>query len=382
MKVHLRQRKQTTKGSISLYLEYYKGAKELPDGKIKVLRDYEYLNLYLIDNPKTTSEKQSNKETLELAKAIKSKREVEIKNGMFGFEMKKRTKVDFLDFVKNEIEKKKNQSIAVIVFISFNNHLMEFVKQEFKDSSISGNEVTTEFCNGFKNYLLNTAKKKNGENLNKSSAKLYFSKFIYCIGRAKEEKIISSDLVIDKKFDIGKNRILKYLTFDELKKIAKTYCKYDIYKRAFLFSCLTGLRVSDIRNMKWAQLKYDSQAGWMYTFIQQKTDSVQYLPISDQAIVYCGEVGQPNQKVFPNVCISSYHNNEKDKWMLRAGIDKKITFHSARHTFATLQLSFNTDLTTVSELLGHQNIKATQIYAKVIDESKRKAVNIIPDINL
>lgn len=75
-------------------------------------------------------------------------------------------------------------------------------------------------------------------------------------------------------------------------------------------------------------------------------------------------------------------NNELLKWVQAAGIKKKITFHCARHTFATLQLTVGTDLYTLSKLLGHTDIKTTQIYGQIIDEKKREAVNRIPDINI
>ena len=68
------------------------------------------------------------------------------------------------------------------------------------------------------------------------------------------------------------------------------------------------------------------------------------------------------------------------QWMLKAGITKAITFHSARHTFATLQLTLGTDIYTVSKLLGHSELKTTQIYAKIIDQKKLEAVNRIPNL--
>ena len=85
MKVFLRQRKQTKKGTISLYLEIYKGYAETKDGKRKPIRDYEYLDLYLIDKPSNPIDKQQNEENLKLAESIKAKRELEIKNGTYGF---------------------------------------------------------------------------------------------------------------------------------------------------------------------------------------------------------------------------------------------------------------------------------------------------------
>ena len=68
--------------------------------------------------------------------------------------------------------------------------------------------------------------------------------------------------------------------------------------------------------------------------------------------------------------------------MMRAGITKPITFHCARHTFAVLQLTLGTEIYTLSKLLGHSELKTTQVYAKIIDEKKREAVNKIPNISI
>ena len=89
MKIHLRERKQTKDGKISLYLEFYKGTTITKQGKITGLRNYEYLDLYLIDKPRNPFDKQHNKDTRKLAESIKAKREIEIKNYKGGVKFKK-----------------------------------------------------------------------------------------------------------------------------------------------------------------------------------------------------------------------------------------------------------------------------------------------------
>ena len=112
-------------------------------------------------------------------------------------------------------------------------------------------------------------------------------------------------------------------------------------------------------------------------FQQKKTGGMETLPISKQATDLMGERGEPTAKVFPNLRYSAYHNKHLYQWIGAAGITKNITFHCFRHTFATLQLLKGTDLYTVSKLLGHKDIKTTQIYAKIVDKMKREAVNKI-----
>ena len=75
-------------------------------------------------------------------------------------------------------------------------------------------------------------------------------------------------------------------------------------------------------------------------------------------------------------------NVSLQRWVMASGCTKLITFHCARHTFAVLQLTLGTEIFTLSKLLGHSELKTTQIYAKIIDEKKREALNKIPDLTI
>jgi integrase/recombinase XerD len=376
MKVHLRKRKQTKSGSISLYLEIYKGTTTSSDGKVKNLRDYEYLNLYLIDKPKTPIDKQHNKDTLGLAKSIKSKRELEIKNGLYGFTNDFKLSTNFIDYFKEQTEKRLQSDGNYGNWESSLKHLIRFA-----GTKVSFREIDQDFCERFKDYLINTAKTKSEQPLSSSSVSSYFNKFRACLKEAVRKKIILSNPAIDVSNPKVIENIRQHLSLDELKAIVKADCRYDVLKRAFIFSCLTGLRWSDINNLKWSEVQ-NTNEGWRITFHQQKTKGLQYLDLSEQARGYLGKQGNPDERVFTSLKYSSYMNVELSKWMMRAGITKDITFHSARHTFAVIQLTLGTEIFTLSKLLGHSELKTTQIYSKIVDEKKREAVNKIPDITI
>jgi integrase len=168
----------------------------------------------------------------------------------------------------------------------------------------------------------------------------------------------------------------EFLTVEELNTLAVTPCEQDTMKRAALFSALTGLRHCDIQKMRWKEIQIDGNQARL-NFTQQKTKGVEYMPISEQALQLCGELGKPEQLVFEDLPDPSWISKPLERWIKAAGITKKITFHCFRHTFATLQLSNGTDIYTVSKMLGHTNVKTTQIYAKVVDEKKNKAAQAI-----
>jgi len=149
-------------------------------------------------------------------------------------------------------------------------------------------------------------------------------------------------------------------------------------RRAFLFSCLTGLRRSDIERLTWGDVQQQGDFVRI-VFRQKKTRGQEYLDITPQAVAYMGERQAEDVRVFPLPDVK-YANAHVKTWAQAAGIEKHITFHCARHTFAVLMLDIGTDIYTVSKLLGHREISTTQIYAKVLDKNKQAAVLKIPQI--
>lgn len=215
-----------------------------------------------------------------------------------------------------------------------------------------------------------------------STASTYFSIFKAGLKQAFVDGYLSVDIAAKVKNIKGLESRREYLTAEELNKLATTPCDKPILKRAALFSALTGLRHSDIQKLRWSEVQINGN-DYRLNFTQQKTKGVEYMPMSKQAMQLCGEPRDKKLLVFPDLPDPSWISKPLERWIQAAGITKHITFHCFRHTYATLQLAGGTDIYTVSKMLGHTDVKTTQIYTKVIDEKKTKAASAIQiDANL
>lgn len=172
-----------------------------------------------------------------------------------------------------------------------------------------------------------------------------------------------------------------FLTIDEVKRLsdAKVSESDRVICEAFLFCCFCGLRYSDVSRLRWSQLHILSDGRYQLALVQKKTSKRLYLPLSENAM-NCIPTGKEHCKDDLIFDLPPYWDINKaiDRWARNAGLDKHVTFHVSRHTFATMELSCGVDIYTVSKLLGHSSVNTTQIYAKVVDKAKREAVDKIP----
>lgn len=247
--------------------------------------------------------------------------------------------------------------------------------------------MTHEYVLGFKDYLEKEAcawsqdyrKRIKDRPLSRNSRVSYFNKLRAACNQAFEERIIAVNPMRGVEAIKAEEGKRMYLTLDEVKRLAATECDYPAIKRAFLFSCLTGLRRSDILKLTWGEVHQQGEFTRII-FTQKKTGGVEYLDLAPQAAELLGERGKPEELVFDWIHSPSCTNETLRRWCFRAGIAKEITFHCGRHTFATMMLDLGTDIYTVSKLLGHRELSTTQIYAKVMDKNKQAAVTSIPSI--
>lgn len=371
--IRLRQRKMPT-GNVSLYLDIYLNGR----------RTYEYLKMYLVPEL-TRADREKNRETLKLADAVRAKRVVELRNGQFGFQPTTSPSIRFFDYYRAMCEKRLGTESRGNWgnWYSCLHHLKKYEKRE----TITFADITPEWVQGFKDYLENEAvawghdfrKRIKDKPLARNSKLSYFNKLRACLNQAIEEGVILTNPMRGIDGFKPEEGTRMYLTLDEVRKLAATECEYPQIKAAFLFSCLTGLRRSDVLRLTWGDVHKQGEFTRII-FRQKKTSGQEYLDISPQAAELMGERGLPDEHVFTDIHSPSCTNNTLKLWVAKAGINKTITFHCGRHTFATLMLDIGTDIYTVSKLLGHRDLSTTQIYAKVMDKNKQAAVASIPTI--
>lgn len=372
--IRLRQRKMPT-GRTSLYLDIYRKGK----------REYEYLHLYLVPE-NTRADKEKNRETLKLADAIRAKRVVELRNGEYDFKDAFASETLFFDYYEAMCAKRAETVDSQGNWGNWRSCLHHLrIYEPRKD--IAFKEITPQWIEGFKRYLDKEAiafahddrERTRTKKLSTNTKMSYFNKLRACVNQAFEEGIIPINPLRGIEGIKGEEGTRMYLTLEEVQRLAQADCTYPEIKRAFLFSCLTGLRRSDIERLTWNEV-YQQGEFTRIIFKQKKTGGLEYLDLAPQAAELLGKRGKPEDNVFGYLLTTSTTNKVLQLWVMRAGIDKQITFHCGRHTFATLMLDLGTDIYTVSKLLGHRDVSTTAIYTKVLDKNKQAAVSRIPDL--
>jgi integrase len=366
--------KKIANGNQSIYLDYYLNGK----------REYEFLKLYLIPE-KTPADKIANEGTLSTANAVKSKRIVEIQNEMHGFKTtatrSKTNLCTYIELLANEqLAKTGIKRSNYQHFLQLKNHLVLY-----KGNKTDFSKVDEVFVQGFIVYLktaknLNFKKGKDPVILAKNTQLKMYNKLCYILQQAERAGILAKNpakiiQTADKPKALESKR--EYLTIEELKQLIHAKCSNRNLKAAFLFCCLTGLRFGDVKKITWGDFHNDSNGDMELQFRMQKTKGQMYLQVSNEALKWLPERGTASNSdlVYTPLPRNDHANETLKRWVTAAGITKPVTFHCSRHTAATLNLTLGVPLEVVSKLLGHTKITTTQIYAKIVSEARRAAVD-------
>lgn len=361
-------------GKISLYLDFFPA---VYNPKTSRFSRREYLGLYLFAKPKNSTEKAMNSENLHKAEIICANRFNEMNKQqiytVFELErihLKEVGEKSFIQFLKQTAGTKEgnNADIWKYAIIHFEKYL--------KNEDLLMQDIDLTVMEDFRDYLLKAkCLRKKGQFLAQNTALSYFNKIKATLRKAYKKGYLQKDVNAAVESIKEQESQRNFLTMEEARRLYDTPCKKETVRRASFFSLLTGMRYSDIAKLTWDELQHSGE-GYYIRFTQQKTDRPVTLPIADEATELLGTKNASQGKIF--------HDLKKwdvDRllpiWIRDAGIDKHITFHCFRHTYATLQMASGTDIFTVSKMLGHKNIKTTQIYTKIIDEKKKETTNKI-----
>lgn len=376
MKINLRKKKLTT-GKYSLYIDYYKGKIIDQDGKSKNNREFEYLKEYLFIDPQSPSEKKENQETLLRAEQILSIRRAEYAQGKYGIKDRSKDKLLFLTYYDKLKEERFESKGNYDNWDAAQNHIEDYCKKK----KITFEDIDEDFVLGFKKFLNKNSRTKSNTPLSQNSKYTYYNKFKAALRQAFEDGYTRRNFATAVKGFAQGETSREYLTQEELQAMAKAKCKHAILKSAFMFSCLTGLRWSDINKLTWSEVREEKDETRL-VFQQKKTAGQEYQYISNQARKLLGKRTRESDRVFQGLKYGAHFNAEILRWCMRAGITKHITFHSARHTHAVLLLENGADIYTVSKILGHKEIRTTQVYAKLVDKKKKEAAYLIPELQM
>jgi site-specific recombinase XerD len=371
-------------GRESLYLDFYFGYtkeydEELDKEVIKKDRKKEYLKLYLWQAPRTPFERQQNKETLELAKKIRFEEEQKVKQDMKGYRLKKQQKdINFLDFFQAYIDSytKKDIRMVDMALKRFKDFLKDTPEYNKYMKSIRPEMLNKDMMIAFTEYLQSRSK---GE-----GAKSIYQRFKKVINYAVEHDIIAKNPCYKVTIKTDEQILKKdVLSLEEIQQLINTHYDNESnnVRRAFILCLYCGLRFCDVKDLTYENVDYSNM---LLKFEQNKTKghsgtSGVIIPINEFILSLIGEqpTADSNDLLFN---LPSYESCSKSvkRWVKRAGINKHISWHCARHSFAVNVLNNGANIKTVASLLGHSGLKHTEKYTRAVDQLKKDAINSLP----
>jgi len=343
-------------GTRSLYLDIYHNGK----------RYKEYLGLHL-KAARTIEERNFNKETKRLAEKLRAERELQLQEIAFNLTPTIKKNQDFIEYYQNFVDNYKNKDNRIVTygFIWFKKFLESKGIKKLKL-----NELTNELCQGYVEHMQN-----NG--LRGDTPSNYWTKFKMVVRKAIKEKLIAENPTEGIRVVRSDGLKKEILTQDEIQIMAKAKCSNSDIKRAFLFSCFSGLRWCDVNVLKHGDIDR-TQGHIIFTQSKTRHSSVKsqvIIPLTPTLLTLIGEVGKSNQMIF-NLPSFSGAMGVLKFWAIVAKVNKNITWHSARHSFAVNLLGdAKADIKTVADLLGHSGLKHTEKYLHVVDARKKTAMN-------
>lgn len=364
--------KRLNDGNVSLYLDmYYMGA-----------RKKEGLKLYLVPEVNAAAKLQ-NRNTLKLAEQIKAERILDIQqHGLVNWENVKKGRMTLAAWVEKYTKDENGLTPASMRSKRNAQARVEQYLLYIGKPNLALKEVDKDFCKGFIAFLKTCTFNNGKKTLGSTTCRIFMNRLAAALNMAVREGLIDNNpfkLLDAKEKPQKKSAMREFLTIEELRTLIATPCRYEIVKKAFLFSCFTGLRYSDMMALKWNEIHKAADGKTLYIEHEQvKTKNMVTIPLSNEALRWMPRKSKDEERVFHQLRITSTTvEMVLGEWMQKAGIQKHITYHCSRHTAATMLLTLGADLYTVSKILGHRSIRMTEVYAKIVDKKKIETMNLV-----
>ena len=354
--------KEKTNGMKSVYLQFYPGIRNSKGEIVK----YEFLNLEVYSNPKTKDQRLFNKTIEEISESIRCQRYIQIVRRDYNFLGKDNLDGDFLEYFH------RNADFHGPKFEAARLHF-----EEFCDHSCKFKDLSPSLCEKYRFYILHDKHLANcDKSIKHNTASSYFNVFLNIVKLAFKDNIIPDDYTKDVRpikwnHDINKD----YLTVEEIQLLEQMkYDKHPQLPQACLFSIYTGLRRSDILDLKWEHFVRRGN----HVYIEKKivkTEMFVRLPLSRDALRIIGK-RKKEGTVFTELTISILNIHVK-RWLELANIRKHITFHCFRHTYAMMLTEKGISTNIISSLLCHKKLSSTQVYSKVTTQMVERTIEQI-----
>ncbi len=346
--ITVRKKQRKLAKSTALYLDYTLSGKRILEPT--------YLHTYPSNDEPT---KQLNRENLIRFEILRSQRQTELLNGIVPLPVNRQNK----DFFKYYVEYFKrfptNERRAAAV--------LEKLKEFYPKSVLPVTHITEGFLLNFQTFLDKKC------NLSGETPHNYFKQLCRVIKFATKERLFTTNPAADIKMKKRKGIPKNILTIDDIQTLYNSKCSNDAIKRGFLFCCFTGLRYCDVSKLTWKDIQDDK-----ISIIQSKTGRVVNIDLQGNAGLFLGEQTEQSSPIFSLPTTLNGCNKVLKAWVKNCGINKKITWHCGRHSFATNLHLYGVDLETIADMLGHSSTKHTRIYAQTVEAMRRNAILKLP----
>ena len=360
------RRRKLTDGRESLFIDH------TVDGR----HEYEFLKLYLVPETSVKAKRENAKTLRQAEEIIIAKTENMVDDKAQEEAAKDKSQMLLSDFISMLMEEYKQRGQPAYLRLRAARTKLE----KFRPGARLC-DIDKKFCVDYAEWLQSEPLTPQGKPLAQATAFSSFWNLGITLSSARQKGYIKSNpwelLGSHEKIQQPEGK-REFLTFEEIRKLEQTpYIKENI-RKAFLFACYCGLRVGDVTDLRWSDISVNGGRHFVSVVMQKNSKPIS-LPLPAKALSWLPERGEPESSVFS---LPSRTNLRKhlQKWSEQAGLGRHLHFHLSRHTYGTMLITAGVDLYTASKMMGHADVRPTQVYAKIVDKKKEEAVSLIDKV--